>query len=244
MPAPLQLVHRRVAAETVIQDLDWAGLSDEQQQVRMRDMLEQELKEGLDFVRAPLMRIRLVRRGLDRYAIVRSFHHILTDDWCFSLLMMDFLTHYDAYLQGKPLALPKPAPYRDYIAWLQRQDQAAAEQFWKQELAGFTTPTPLGIERVDPDSSATGVEVGDVFMELSPEVSEQLRVLAQRHHVTLNTFLQGAWAILLSRYSGESQVLFGVTVAGRPTDLPGVEEIVASSSTRCRFASPCRLRCP
>lgn len=226
LPAPLQLVHRRVAAETVIQDLDWAGLSDEQQQVRMRDMLEQELKEGLDFVRAPLMRIRLVRRGLDRYAIVRSFHHILTDDWCFSLLMMDFLTHYDAYLQGKPLALPKPAPYRDYIAWLQRQDQAAAEQFWKQELAGFTTPTPLGIERVDPDSSATGVEVGDVFMELSPEVSEQLRVLAQRHHVTLNTFLQGAWAILLSRYSGESQVLFGVTVAGRPTDLPGVEEIV------------------
>jgi amino acid adenylation domain-containing protein len=226
LQAPLQVVHRRVAAEDVIQDLDWADMSDEQQQIRMGEMLEQELKEGLDFEQAPLMRIRLVRRGHDRYAIVRSFHHILTDDWCFSLLMMDFLAHYDACIQWRTLALPPPPPYRDYIAWLQRQDQAAAEQFWKQELAGFTTPTPLGIERLDPDTSASGSEVRDEFMELSPEVSARLRTLAQQHHVTPNTFVQGAWAILLSRYSGEAQVLFGVTVAGRPTDLPGVEDIV------------------
>jgi non-ribosomal peptide synthetase component F len=226
LQAPLQVVHRRAAAEDVIQDLDWADMSDEQQQIRMGEMLEQELKEGLGFEQAPLMRIRLVRRGLDRYAIVRSFHHILTDDWCFSLLMMDFLTHYDACVQGQIPDLPDPAPYRDYIAWLQRQDQAAAEQFWKQELAGFTTPTPLGIERLDPDTSASGSEVGDEFMELSPEVSERLRTLAQQHHLTPNTFVQGAWAILLSRYSGEAEVLFGVTVAGRPTDLPGVEDIV------------------
>ena len=226
LQAPLQVVHRRVVAEDVIQDLDWADMSDEQQHIRMGELLVQELKQGLDFEQAPLMRIRLVRRGQDRYAIVRSFHHILTDDWCFSLLMMDFLTHYDACVQGQIPDLPDPAPYRDYIAWLQRQDQAAAKQFWKQELTGFTTPTPLGIERLDPDTSATGSEVGDEFMELSPEVSERLRTLAQQHHLTPNTFVQGAWAILLSRYSGEAQVLFGVTVAGRPTDLPGVEDIV------------------
>lgn len=105
----LQVVHRRAAAEDVIQDLDWADMSDEQQQIRMGEMLEQELKEGLGFEQAPLMRIRLVRRGLDRYAIVRSFHHILTDDWCFSLLMMDFLTHYDACVQGQIPDLPDPA---------------------------------------------------------------------------------------------------------------------------------------
>lgn len=225
LPAPLQLVHRLVKAEDVIQDLDWSEMGDDQQQTRMREMLEEELHEGLDFDRAPLMRIRLVRRGPDRYAIVRSFHHILTDDWCFSLLMMDFLTHYDACLQGRVPDLPKPAPYRDYIAWLQRQDQDAAERFWRQELTGFTTPTPLGIDRLDPESATTGA-VSAVFMELSPSVSEQLRTLAQQHHVTPNTFLQGAWAILLSRYSGEREVLFGVTVAGRPTDLPGVEDIV------------------
>lgn len=226
LSAPLQLVHRQVRAEDVIQDLDWSELNEDQQQSRMGELLEQELKEGLDFERAPLMRIRLVRRGHDRYAIVRSFHHILTDDWCFSLLMMDFLTHYDARLQGRVPELQKPAPYRDYIAWLQRQDQRAAEEFWKQELAGFTTPTPLAIERLDPDASTGGSAVSDEFMELSPALSERLRTLAQQHHVTPNTFLQGAWAILLSRYSGERDLLFGVTVAGRPTDLPGVEDIV------------------
>ncbi|ODT45361.1 MAG: non-ribosomal peptide synthetase, partial [Nitrospira sp. SCN 59-13] len=224
--APLQIVHWKVKSAAVIEELDWSEISDAQQQIRMGELLEQELRDGLAFDRAPLMRIRLVRRGPDRYAIVRSFHHILTDDWCFSLLMMDFLTHYDACLQGRRLDLPKPTAYREYIAWLQRQDQQAAERFWKQELAGFSTPTPLGIERIDPDSSATGSAVSDVFMELSPAVSERLRTLAQQHHVTPNTFLQGAWAILLSRYSGDSQVLFGVTVAGRPTDLPGVEDIV------------------
>jgi amino acid adenylation domain-containing protein len=226
LPAPLQVVHRLVKAEDVIQDLDWTGMSDAQQQTGMGELLERELKLGLDFDRAPLMRIRFVRRGSDRYAIVRSFHHILTDDWCFSLLMMDFLTHYDACLQGQVPDQPKPTPYREYIAWLQRQDQPAAEQFWKQELAGFSTPTPLGIERLDPDSSSTGAAVSDVFMELTPAVSERLRTLAQDHHLTPNTFVQGAWAILLSRYSGDPEVLFGVTVAGRPTDLPGVEDIV------------------
>ncbi|CAE6741586.1 non-ribosomal peptide synthetase [Nitrospira defluvii] len=226
LPSPLQVVHRRVPAEDVIQDVDWSEIDDDQQQARMRELLEQELNEGLDFDRAPLMRIRLVRRGADRYAIVRSFHHILTDDWCFSLLMMDFLTHYDACVQGLVPNLPKPAPYRDYIAWLQRQDQDAAERFWRKELSGFTTPTPLGIEHLDPEGASIGSVVSDVFMELPPTVSERLRTLAQQHHVTPNTFLQGAWAILLSRYSGEREVLFGVTVAGRPTDLPGVEDIV------------------
>jgi amino acid adenylation domain-containing protein len=226
LKTPLQVVHRQVRVEDVIEDLDWSESEDAQQQARMTELLEQELRTGLDFNRAPLMRIRLVRRGRDRYAIVRSFHHILTDDWCFSLLIMDFLNHYDAFIQGRTLQLPKPAPYRDYIAWLHRQDLVAAERFWKGELADFTTPTPLGIERLEPDQSGAGASVGDVFMELTPDVSGRLRSLAQSHQVTPNTFLQGAWAILLSRYSGDRQVLFGVTVAGRPTDLPGVEDII------------------
>ncbi|BCA53908.1 hypothetical protein W02_10480 [Nitrospira sp. KM1] len=223
---PLQTVHRNVNAAEVIEDLDWTHLDEEQQRVKMTEVMGQELAAGLDFTRAPLMRMRLVRRGPDRYAIVRSFHHILTDDWCFSLLMMDFLAYYEAFVEGRELKQAAPAPYRDYIAWLQRQDQHAAERFWRNELAGFAAPTPLGIERVDPDQSGAGASVGDVFMELSPDVSVRLKELAQRYQITPNTFLQGAWALLLSRYSGDEQILFGVTVAGRPTELPGIEGII------------------
>ncbi|WP_447963615.1 amino acid adenylation domain-containing protein [Nitrospira sp. Ecomares 2.1] len=223
---PLQLVHRRVNAGEVIEDLDWSHLSEEKQRVQMTSALEQELTVGLEFTRAPLMRIRLVHQGDDRWTIVRSFHHILTDDWCFSLLMMDFMEHYEAFVEGRDLNVASPPPYREYIAWIQRQDLGAARRFWESELAGFTIPTPLGIECLERDVPLTESSVGDVYMELSPEVSRRLQDLAQRYQLTPNTFLQGAWSILLARYSGEEDVLFGVTVAGRPTDLPGVEAIM------------------
>lgn len=223
---PLQIVHRRVNAGDVIEDMDWSHLSDDEQRSKMTMVLEQELTDGLEFTRAPLMRIRFVRQGDGRHTIVRSFHHILTDDWCFSLLMMDFMAHYEAFVEGRDLALDPPPPYREYIAWLQRQDLGAAQQFWKTELAGFTVPTPLGIESPDCDAPVTESSVGDVYMELSQEVSKRLQSLAQTHQLTPNTFVQGAWTLLLARYSGEEDVLFGVTVAGRPTDLPGVEAIM------------------
>ncbi len=223
---PLQVVHRHVNAADVIDDFDWTDRDEEAQRATMTELLERELETGFDLARAPLMRIRLVRQTPDRFTIVRSFHHILTDDWCFSLLMMDFLAHYEAFIEGRDLEAPLPPPYRDYIAWLQRQDLGAAEKFWRQELAGFSMPTPLGIERLDPDTPAAGATVGDVYMELSLAVSARIQVLALANQVTPNTFVQGAWALLLSRYSGEEQVLFGVTVAGRPTELPGVEDIV------------------
>lgn len=223
---PLQLVHRAVDAGNVIEEVDWSDLSEEEQRVQMTRALEEELTVGLEFTQAPLMRIRLVRQGTDRWAIVRSFHHILTDDWCFSLLMMDFMAHYEAFVEGRDLNVPSPPPYREYIAWLQRQDLGVARQFWQSELAGFTTPTPLGIECLERDIPVTDSSVGDVYMELSPEVSRRLQDLAQIYQLTTNTFVQGAWTILLSRYSGEEDVLFGVTVAGRPTDLPGVEAIM------------------
>ncbi|MDR4461474.1 MAG: amino acid adenylation domain-containing protein [Nitrospirales bacterium] len=223
---PLQLVHRRVNAGEVIEDVDLSHLSEEQQRLQVTRSLEQELTMGLEFTRAPLMRIRLIRQSADRWTIVRSFHHILTDDWCFSLLMMDFMAHYEAFVEGRDLILPSSPPYREYIAWLQRQDLKAARQFWESELAGFTSPTPLGIECVEPNIPVTDSSVGDVYMELSPEVSRRLQELAQQYQLTPNTFVQGAWTILLARYSGEEDVLFGVTVAGRPTDLPGVEGIM------------------
>lgn len=223
---PLQVVHRHVNAADVIDDFDWTDWDEETQRAKMTELLEKELEIGFDLNRAPLMRIRLVRQRADRFTIVRSFHHILTDDWCFSLLMMDFLAHYEAFIEGRDLQAPSPPPYRDYIAWLQRQDLGAAEKFWRKELAGFSMPTPLGIERLDPETPAAGTTVGDVHMELSLDVSARIQALALANQVTPNTFVQGAWALLLSRYSGEEQVLFGVTVAGRPTELPGVEDIV------------------
>ncbi|HEU4533652.1 MAG TPA: AMP-binding protein, partial [Polyangiaceae bacterium] len=110
--------------------------------------------------------------------------------------------------------------------WLGRQSSAEAERFWRRELRGVGEPTPLGAERHAAGDGRASEAVADAFVELPAGATEALLELAQRHGLTLNTFVQGAWALLLSRYSGRHDVLFGVTVAGRPTELPGVESIV------------------
>ncbi|WP_437576665.1 amino acid adenylation domain-containing protein [Sorangium sp. So ce887] len=225
---PLQIVHRQVDLSDVIHVLDWRDKTEAEQERHLAETLEAELAEGLDMTRAPLMRLRLIRVREDAYRIVRSFHHILTDDWCFSVLMMECLSYYAALIEGRSLELPEPRPYRDYIAWLARQDLPAAERFWREELRGFAEPTPLGVDRILPDGAAppAGAGVSDAFVELPPALTEALLGLAHQHGLTPNTMVQGAWALLLSRYSGRRDVVFGVTVAGRPTDLPGVETIV------------------
>ncbi|WP_437811924.1 amino acid adenylation domain-containing protein [Sorangium sp. So ce1078] len=225
---PVQVVHRQVDLSEVIHVLDWRDQTEDEQERRLAETLEAELAAGLDMTRAPLMRIRLIRLKDDTYRIVRSFHHILTDDWCFSVMMMECLSYYEALSEGRSLELPQPRPYRDYIAWLARQDLSAAERFWREELRGFAEPTPLGVERASPDGAAplAGAGVSDELVELPPAMTEVLLRLSHQHGLTPNTLVQGAWALLLSRYSGQRDVVFGVTVAGRPTELPGVETIV------------------
>ncbi|MBA5868540.1 MAG: amino acid adenylation domain-containing protein [Nitrospira sp. CR2.1] len=223
---PLQMVQRRIDLAEAVHVFDWRGFSAAEQKDRLVRTLDGELVEGFEMGRAPLMRIRMIRTGEESYHIVRSFHHILTDDWCFSILMMEVLSYYEALLEGRSIDLPSPRPYRDYIAWLLRQDLGAAEAFWRKELEGFSSPTSLSIERLSPPPQEAVSEVGDDLGELSEQATERLTTLAQQQGLTLNTFLQGAWALLLSRYSGSDDVVIGVTVAGRPTELDGVESIV------------------
>ncbi|MBX3328844.1 MAG: amino acid adenylation domain-containing protein [Nitrospira sp.] len=221
---PLQAVHKRVDAPIV--SLDWSGQTRREQIARLDAELEAELREGFDFAKAPLMRLWLIRLADDCYQFVHSFHHILLDEWCISLLLMDFLGHYGSLVRGERLMREKPRPYRDYIAWLQKQDINAAESFWRGYLKNFPTPTPLPYDRLPEGLADQNEDAADHCLYLSAETSAILVDLAQRHRLTVNTFFQGAWALLLSYYVSEREVLFGVTVAGRPTELRGVESIL------------------
>mgnify|MGYP000869562630 CR=1 FL=1 len=221
---PLQAVHKRVDAPIV--SLDWRGQTRSEQIARLDAELEAELREGFDFAKGPLMRLWLIRLEDHRYQFVHSFHHILLDEWCISLLLMDFLGHYGSFVRGERLMREKPRPYRDYIAWLQKQDITAAESFWRGYLENFPTPTPLPYDRLPEGLADQNEDAADHCLYLSADMSATLADLAQRHHLTVNTFFQGAWALLLNYYGSEREVLFGVTVAGRPTELPGVESIL------------------
>jgi amino acid adenylation domain-containing protein/non-ribosomal peptide synthase protein (TIGR01720 family) len=220
---PHQVVHKSV--EMPCELLDWRDVDEGDQRDRLRVMLEAELEAGLALGDAPILRMRLIHVGEDRWIYVRSHHHIMLDAWCLPLLLADFLQYYEALVAESPLATRMATPYRAYIAWLQRQDLGAAERYWRKVLKGFTTPTYLAAQRVARDLLPGGIEVADAHAELSDGDTATLHEACRKYRLTPSAYLQGAWALLMFHYLNRQEILFGVTVAGRPAELDRVEEM-------------------
>jgi amino acid adenylation domain-containing protein len=221
---PLQVVRPRVAAP--FEQQDWRTLSEEEQQERLEQLLRADRRSGFKLSVAPLMRLMLIRMGQNRYQFVWSSHHLLLDGWSFSLVLKEVFAYYGAYSEERELEMERSRPFRDYIAWLQQQEMAKVEGYWREKLKGFFTPTRLGLERNPADLSGPAHSRSEHTVWLSEEMTAGLQRLARQQQLTLNTLVQGAWALLLSRYSGECDVLFGTVVSGRPASLPGVEQMV------------------
>src|SRR5918996_2307571 len=221
---PLQVVHRQVKLPWV--EEDWRGLSPSEQQGQFEAFLQADREREFALGQAPLMRGALLRVAEDAYQFVWSFHHLLLDGWSLPLVLKEVLASYEAYCRGRELHLESPRPYRDYIAWVQGQDLAQAEEFWREALRGITAPTPLPIGRSEGGLGERQPRYAEGGLRVSAGVTARLQALTREHRLTLNTLVQGAWALLLSRYSGEEEVLFGATVSGRPAGLVGVEAMV------------------
>jgi amino acid adenylation domain-containing protein len=223
-PRPLQVVRKRVSLPW--REEDWRGLSPDEQQRRFEEFLRDDQRCGFDLTKAPLLRLTLIRMGDADYQFICSQHHLLVDGWSTAIIIKELDTYYDAAAAGYEIDLEKPRPYRDYIAWLQQRDLSKAEAFWRGFLQGFTTPTTLA---ADSSSRSLTDEAGNQRKRqvvVSAETTALLRAFAQRQEITLNTIMVGAWAMLLSRYGGGDDVVFGLTVAGRPAALAGMESVV------------------
>ncbi|HWO14699.1 MAG TPA: condensation domain-containing protein, partial [Polyangiaceae bacterium] len=219
----MQIVQRRLPPP--VEYLDWADQTPEQQQQSLEALVKTEQQSGFDLARAPLVRFRLIRFNPECFYFIKSYHHILIDGWCSSLLLVEFFERYRALTEGTRLELASPPPYRDFIAWLGRKDPAESAAYWRAELAGFTSRTPIPV--VAPLALDAGVSrVAEEVLYLTAPETERLVRAAQHCRITPNTFAQGAWALVLSQYSGQREVLFGVTVAGRPAELEGVQDTI------------------
>ena len=221
---PVQVVRR--AVEVKLRREDWRSHSREVQEELLEEYLRRDRAQGFDLRCAPLMRLALFRRSGEGYVFVLSNHHLLMDGWSLSIVLKEVFALYDADCEGRALRLKELRPFRDYVAWLRQQDQDEAEAFWRGALEGFTSPTPLGVESGRADLSAQGRGYAEESLRLSEASTAALQALARQHQLTLSTLVQGAWALLLSRYSGEQDIVFGVTSSGRPADLTGSEAMV------------------
>jgi amino acid adenylation domain-containing protein len=221
---PVQVVLREVDLPFHVED--WSALETGEQARRLEAWLEEDRRAGFQLARAPLLRVALFRLDEGTHQLVWTHHHILMDGWCQPLLWKEILALYAGQVSGAEPAFPPVRPYRDYIAWLRRQDLAGAEELWRRMLRGFAQPTRLGRPADGLPDALEGERHGDLESRLSAADTEALRALARSGRITLNTLVQGGWGLLLGAYSGEPDVLFGVTVAGRPAELQGIESTV------------------
>jgi amino acid adenylation domain-containing protein len=220
-----QVVHCR--AEAPLDYEDWRELTPTQQEERLGSYIESTRKRGFVPSRAPLSRLTVLRLRNDLHQIIWGIHHVVIDGWCLSVLLHEMLDIYEGVCRGNEPVLKPSRPFRDYVGWLSRQTDDHAEQYWRQTLRGVTATAPLGVE--SPRSShgdVSGRAVAQRETILSSQLTADLDGLARSRHLTLSTLIHGAWSLLLSRYTGKSDVLFGVTVSGRPPELSGVESIV------------------
>ncbi|WP_045825502.1 non-ribosomal peptide synthetase [Teredinibacter turnerae] len=187
----------------------------------LEQLLHEERVAALDVAQAPLMRLLLVEQE-EQSLLAWTHHHALMDGWSMSVLIQDMLATYVALAEGD--VPPKTVPaYKDYVRWLNSQDAFAAEAFWKKQMAGIDAADNL--PQAKRDLSAEG-EQRVCVQEMDAELTAQLQTLSRQSGVTLSAFIQNAWALLLSKYTGEQDIVFGYAISGRPPELDGVESMV------------------
>jgi amino acid adenylation domain-containing protein/non-ribosomal peptide synthase protein (TIGR01720 family) len=178
-------------------------------------LIETERRRRFDLDDPPLLRFVLARLGAHDSRLILTQHHLLMDGWSGPLAMHDLFL---AYAGEEP---PAPRPFTDYLAWLAGQDEAAGEAAWRAALSGVDEPT-----LVAPDAPSVAALPRVAEIVLTPAETDRLTTAARSHGLTLNTVVQGGWALLLASMTGRDDVVFGATVSGRPAGLPGVEDMV------------------
>ncbi len=221
----LQVVRQHVTLPWEIRD--WSRMDSAEQSRAWDDFLKEDRLKGFHVSRAPLMRVAIIRLKDDAHRLVWTQHHLILDGWSVAIVLKEVLACYKGIVRGADPQLPSVRPYRDFIAWLGQLDLPEAEIFWRAYLKGFATPTELPFRHLkDQEGHTRTVLPGRLTLQLSQDCTRSLKVFSSSHQLTLNTVFQGAWAVLLSRYSGENDVVFGAVVAGRPAALSGTEATV------------------
>ncbi|MFF8831196.1 amino acid adenylation domain-containing protein [Streptomyces sp. NPDC015131] len=217
VPQPVQFVPAEVTIAVERTDLTASG-ADPAEALRRAE--QAELARRFALHRPPLLRLLLARHGDDDHRLVITVHHILVDGWSMPLLVGDLLALYDS--DGDAAGLPPVRPYRDYLKWLKRQDTGAAETAWRTALAGLEDPSLVA----PADHTRPAVRPGTHDLELSAGATARLTAAARRLGTTPSTLVQCAWGLVLAQATGRQDVVFGLTVSGRPDEIPGVESML------------------
>jgi len=215
LEVPVQEVYDGVECPFIYED--WSDLDPEAREDRLLRYNETDRQTGFNVTEAPLMRVALFRFAEEDHRAVWTYHHALLDGRSRFLTLKEVFDIYDADVSGCKLDLKAPRPFSDYIDWIRDQDLVKAEEFWRERLRGFSEPTLLAKRSFDGSDQGIRVDLSHTSerLHLADDTIRKLKELAARCDATVNNVIQAAWALLLGRYTGQDEVVFGATRAGR-----------------------------
>lgn len=221
---PMQVVQRTAKLEWTT--LDWTDYDHARQNVLLGKHLDDDRRRGFGYGHPPLFRLCLIRLGPAAFKLVMSYHHLILDAWSLFVLLRDSLEIYHAQREDRPPQLEAPGSFRDYVAFLEHEDATAARDYWRDRLAGLNRPTVIG-ESARLGLSASSRDMhAEGRLDLGEELTARLLSYGRASQLTLNSLVQGAWAMVVAGLSGQEDVCFGITITHRPVGLANVENIV------------------
>ncbi|MFZ6009422.1 MAG: amino acid adenylation domain-containing protein [Bacteroidota bacterium] len=220
---PLQLIIKDRKIDFYFEDL--ADKNTQDQQSRLATFKAGDKARSFDLLKDTLLRVAIIKLGDQLFECIWSYHHILLDGWCMSVLFPEYFEIYSSLSKNIPYRLPEVKPYKKYIEWLGKRDSEASKKYWHEYLKGYqekaSIPSVTNTRRAKNEYAQD-----ELFFEIPAHKTEQLKKLAQTHQVTINTVFHALWGILLSKYSGKKDVVFGEVVSGRPAEVEGIEKMI------------------
>ena len=218
---PMQVVHPQAELKWAMHD--WTAHSPEEQKTQLESLKNIDREVGLDLTKAPISRLALIKLSDEEHLLLWSCHHILLDGWSTTIILKDALRHYDAACTGEQIQFDAIPSYKNYLNWIQQQDLGKATAFWEDYLGDLEHPTLIGQNQ--PDLGIEESAYKTKSFSLSTELTAALQQCGQQQRVTMSTIVQGAWALLLSKYIGKEDITFGTTVSGRSAELPNIDQM-------------------
>ncbi len=263
---PHQRVHREARVDLEFRDWRRHGVLERAE--RMRELLLSDRLRPFDLTQPPLMRLSLLQwgredGGADQEAVesrlIWTFPHAILDGRSFGRVIEEVFAEYDAATEdasapratgGAPGAEAdgSSATFGDYARWLAARDGSTSDAYWRDYLDGVTTPTPFDAFEGEDAGNPRGAWIGGYGRcqrRLTPHLTRRIEAFVARHDLTLGTVVLGVWALVLSRWSGEEDVVFGTTRACRHGSIAGTDALVGmlinTVATRVRVPADAHL---
>jgi len=219
---PLQIVMKERKSRIYYEDI--SGISEDERAAKLEYIKETDKKKGFDLTLDALIRLSVVKAGLESYEVIWSFHHIIMDGWCMGIIMNEFAKIYHSLKNKKPDKLPAAYPYSRFIRWIEKQDREKAREYWRSYLNGYEEQAIVPKKRGY--SGQSGYRTEEHVFFIDDKLTEKIKKIAVDNRVTMNSIFLAIWGMVLIRYNGRSDVVFGTVVSGRPAELTGIENML------------------